>query len=238
MQLQVRGIVKRYQKQNVLDQVGFSIAPGESLGVAGHNGSGKSTLLSIVAQMISPDAGEILYEGKSVVGNRDFMRRMVGYTPQKNALLPDLTTLETLQFFAKLYGIEKRAIFAPDSVAKQMGLAQIQHKKVKSLSGGMQKRLSIALSLLHTPRFLLLDEALGALDRNFRNAFKCVIEDYLQKGGAVIYCSHEAEELRSFCDRILLLRGGKTIFYSSIADFPQDQRVLDEMLTPPLQAAR
>ena len=234
MVLSAQNISKQYKKQTVLDRVSFSVAPGQALGVTGHNGSGKSTLLSIVAQMLPPDGGQLLYQGKNVLGDRAFLRRMVGYVPQHNALLDDVTVKETLAFFARLYGISPEHIFAPGSAASAMGLEPLQKKRIKTLSGGMQKRLSIALALLHTPSFLLLDEVLGALDRNFRNAFQHWMHAYLKSGGAIIYCSHEAEELRSLCSHMLVLKNGKVIFHSPIADFPSDAHAIDEMLTPAL----
>ncbi|MDL2217489.1 ABC transporter ATP-binding protein, partial [Christensenellaceae bacterium OttesenSCG-928-M15] len=225
-------LTKSYKRHAVLDHVSFSVAPGKCLGVAGHNGSGKSTLLSVAAQMIKPDHGSLLYNGKNILHDRAFLRKNLGYVPQHNSLLDDLTVKETLLFFAKIHGVDQNALLSVNGAAEAMGLTPLLKKRVRTLSGGMQKRLSIVLALMHTPRILLLDEILSSLDRKYRHAFRSYMESYLKNGGSIVYCSHEAEELRTFCDRMLVLRSGKTIFYGDTSEFPSDPRQLDEMLSP------
>lgn len=230
--LEAKGLTKVYRNTKVLDGVSFYVAPGETLGVAGHNGSGKSTLLSIVAQMLIPTGGSLLYNGQSIMGDRSFMRKMVGYVPQQNCLLDDLTVFETLNFFLKAYELKNTDLFAPNSPAAVLGLKEIAKKRVGALSGGMQKRLSLALALLHNPKVLVLDEVLGALDLRYRNAFRSWMAAYVQQGGSILYCSHETEELRQLCRRMLLLRQGKVVFYDAVENFPTDPERLDVLLNP------
>lgn len=230
--LEVTHIRKIYHKRTVLDGVGFTLRPGECLGVAGHNGSGKSTLLSIVAQVTPPDAGSIACEGRNVLGDRDFMRRMVGYVPQQNALLHDLTVWETLRFWQRAYGLAEADLFAPGGPCAMLGLEKLKKKRVGTLSGGMQKRLSVALALLHSPRYLLLDEALPALDRHYRAALLDWLGVCRRAGTALLYCSHEVDELRDFCDSILVLRQGVPVFYDTAAHLPRDGDTLDAWMNP------
>jgi ABC-type multidrug transport system ATPase subunit len=229
---EAKGIRKQYKRQNVVEDVSFYVQPGECLGVTGHNGSGKSTLLSICAQTIQKDAGSVLYDGKSIWGARQFLRRHMGYVPQHNCLLPDLTVKETLLFFSKVHGVPQKALLSDNGAAAQMGLLPLLHKKTQTLSGGMQKRLSIALALMHGPRILLLDEILSSLDRTYRSTFHRYMLAHLKNGGSILYCSHEAEELMSFSNRILVLRTGKTIFYGDTQAMPKDAASLDKMLSP------
>lgn len=229
--LEAVDIVKQYRGKRALDGVGFTLSPGEFLGVAGHNGSGKSTLMSIVAQVQRPTAGDLRSDGHSIVGNRAFLRRSMGYAPQKNGLLPDLTVLQTLRFWQRTYGLAG-GLFAPGTPAAVMGLEPLQKKRVGTLSGGMQKRLSVALALMNNPRYLLLDEVLGAMDRHYRTALHDWLAGFRAQGGAVLYCSHEVEELRAVCDSILVLRDGRTVYYGPAAAFPTQAAVLDEIMNP------
>ena len=230
--LQVSGITKSYRGKKVVDNAGFTLSPGECLGVAGHNGSGKSTLMSIVAQVQSPDAGTIACDEVNVLGDRHFLRTQMGYVPQKNSLLPDLTVLETLRFWQRTYGLNHLDLFSPDSPCSMLGLEALAKKRVGALSGGMQKRLSTALALLHAPRYLLMDEVLPALDRHYREALYAWLAHARQGGCSIFYCSHEVRELVEFCDTVLLLREGKTVFYGPSSQFPQEPAVLDEIMNP------
>ncbi len=229
--LTVSGIKKQYRGKTVLHDAGFTLAPGEALGIAGHNGSGKTTLLSIVAQVTKPDEGDILYDGVSVMGSRAFLRENVGYIPQNNGLLGDLSVRETLRFWQRAYGLSG-PLFASGSIAEQMGLEELAAKRVKTLSGGMQRRLSVAIALLRRPRLLLMDEVLPALDRHYRSALRSEMDALRREGGSILYCSHEAEELRAMCERVLVMRGGKTAYYGSAAEFPADPTALDAMMNP------
>ena len=229
--LAVKGVTKRYKKTTVLNNTGFTLAPGEMLGIAGHNGSGKSTLLSIVAQVIPADRGEILENDVPVLSNRAFMRQAIGYIPQRNGLLSDLTVTETLRFWQRVYGISE-PIFAKGSASCLLGLEELAKKKVGALSGGMQKRLSAALAMMHQPRYLLMDEVLPSLDRHYRLVFLDWMVDFRKQGGAVLYCSHEVEELNSLCDSILVLRDGETVYYGDARTFPTEPAILDRMMNP------
>lgn len=228
--LEAVGISKTYRGKTVLSSSAFSLEPGELLGIAGHNGSGKTTLLSIVAQVTKPDSGDIREDGVSVMGRRNFLRRSLGYIPQQNWLLPDLTVQETLRFWQRTYGMSG-PLWGASSVCSLLGLEPLAKKRVGTLSGGMQKRVSTALALMHNPRYLLMDEALPALDRHYRSLLLHWIANFRQGGGSVIYCSHETEDLRVLCDRILILQEGKTVFYGTAARFPDDQ-TLDRIMNP------
>lgn len=227
--LEAVGLTKTFRKKKVLDNVSFSLKPGECLGIAGHNGSGKSTLMEIAAQVLAPDSGQLLHDGANVLGDRAFMRGMVGYAPQRDSLPPDLRVGEALAFWQKLYGVSGD-VFADDSPAAMMGLFGMRDKKIARLSGGMKKRVSIALALLHSPRCLLLDEVFSALDRLYRERLAEWLTRHKQNGNSILYCSHEIGELRTFCDRILVLREGKAAFYGEMAAFPAEGRALDELL--------
>ncbi len=227
----IRGIKKSYGKKAVLEDISLSLRAGEVVGLVGHNGSGKSTFLSIIAQVVCPDVGEIHEDDRSVLGDRSYVREHIGYIPQDDWLLSDLTVKETLNFWQSIHRMNE-PVFAADSIASQLGLDLLAGKKVGTLSGGMQKRLSIALAFLHRPRFLLIDEALPALDRAYRFAVLERLADFRDQGGAVLYSSHRLDDVRAFCDRILVLREGKAVLCVRTEDFPTDGETLDALLNP------
>ena len=230
--LEARKISKAFNRKPILCEVDFNLEAGQCLGVAGHNGSGKSTLLSIVGQVLDPDGGEIWYDGVRLSGNRSLAGSLLGYVPQENSLLDDLTVKETLAFWRKVYGLPADGAFKPSSPAAMLGLEEIQKKRIAQLSGGMQKRVSIAIALLRQPRLLLLDEALSALDRSYRLALEGYLADFCRQGGSILYCSHEIGELTAVCDRILVLRQGMKVFDGETADFPSESGALDKLLNP------
>lgn len=227
----ISGIRKSYGRKAVLENISLSLRPGEAVGIVGHNGSGKSTFLSIIAQLVRPDAGEIHEDDRSVLGDRSYVREHIGYIPQNDWLLSDLTVKETLDFWQSIHRMNE-PVFAADSIASQLGLDLLAGKKVSTLSGGMQKRLSIALAFLHHPRYLLIDEALPALDRRYRLTVLERLAGFRDQGGAVLYSSHRLDDVRAFCDRILVLREGKAVLCVSTEDFPTDGGTLDALLNP------
>jgi ABC-type multidrug transport system ATPase subunit len=215
-----------------LQDVDFTLAPGQCLGVAGHNGSGKSTLLSIIAQVLPPDRGEVFFDGARLGGGRVLAGSLLGYVPQENSLLEDLTVQEALAFWQRIYGLPAAGLFSPSSVSAMLGLGQIRKKRIAQLSGGMCKRVSIAVALLRRPRLLLLDEALSALDRGYRIALESYLVDFLGQGSAILYCSHDIAELTGFCSRMLILRQGQVVFDGETAAFPAEASSLDALLNP------
>jgi len=200
---QAHGICKSYHRRPVLRDIGFCLPSGHCLGVTGENGSGKTTLLSILAQTLTPDAGNITYHGQSVLGDRQFLRRQLGYVPQSGDLLPELTGRETLALWSRACGGEEPL---PRQIAELLGIGELLPVRAGEMSGGMAKRLSIAMALSTGPEILIMDEATSGLDKRYREALLCYLqEDFLKKGGRMVWCSHHPEELSRLCGSILPL---------------------------------
>ena len=206
--LTAHGLAKRYNGQPVLHPAELAFAPGEAVGVAGANGSGKSTLLSILAQAIAPDAGDIREDGVSVLGSRRFLRHNVGYVPQQDSLVPELTVRQQLACWQSLTG---RPVLHDRALMELLDLDALLKKPVARLSGGMRKRVSFALALAGMPRYLMMDEAFAALDRDYRTRLEGWLHGYTAKGGTLLWCSHEPEELRRLCSRVITLDDGHIV---------------------------
>lgn len=221
-------LCKQYGDKRALDAVSFQLKAGECLGVAGHNGSGKSTLLSLVAQTIPPDCGQLSYGGTPVLGDRNFARAHIGYVPQQESLLEDVTVEEILRAWQALCAVPD------DSGLREaqswLGLLPLFGKRISALSGGMKKRVSIAMALLNQPDILILDEVSSSLDRKYSQALRAYLKDFLQNGGSVLYCTHQKKDLTELCNRVLILQKGVLVFDQESACLLKDETLLDQWM--------
>ena len=207
--LELRELRKSHGGRQVLSPVSFLLPPGQCLGLAGHNGSGKSTLLRLIAQIEKPEGGDILFEGKSVLGDRTFPRKALGYVPQGPELDRELTVKQQLALWQAACGLSGPL---PGDILDLLGLEPILKKPVRTLSGGTAQRVSIALGLLSRPQILLMDEATSGLDRDYVPRLLDWLESvYLPGGGSVIWCSHHPAELERLCGAVLRLEDGKLV---------------------------
>ncbi len=202
--LEVDGICKSYHGRQVLKDVRFLLPRGYCLGITGENGAGKSTLLRILAQMERPDRGDVRHRGKSILGNREFMRKSVGYVPQRPDLMEELTVLQQLKLWYSACGLSGPLPVEP---LELMGIGPMLKSRIFTLSGGMKQRVSIAMALLSNPEILIMDEATTGLDREYRERLLVWLEGYLRRGGRVIWCSHHKQELDRLCGSCLHIGG-------------------------------
>ena len=207
--LEVRQLHKSYQGRQVLAPLSFFLPPGQCLGLAGSNGSGKSTLLRLLAQIQRPDSGDVRFQGRSVLGDRHFLRQELGYVPQSAELARELTVEQQLDLWRRACDLTGPT---PPEVLELLGLEPLQKKPIRALSGGMAQRVSIALALLARPQVLLMDESTAGLDRDYVPRLLDWLEGvYLPGGGSVIWCSHHPAELERLCGAVLRLEDGKLV---------------------------
>lgn len=207
--LEVRQLCKSYGGRQVLTPASFVLPPGQCLGLAGSNGSGKSTLLRLLAQIQRPDSGDVRFQGRSVLGDRHFLRQELGYVPQSAELARELTVEQQLDLWRRACDLTGPT---PPEVLELLGLEPLQKKPIRALSGGMAQRVSIALALLARPQVLLMDESTAGLDRDYVPRLLDWLEGvYLPGGGSVIWCSHHPAELERLCGAVLRLEDGKLV---------------------------
>jgi ABC-2 type transport system ATP-binding protein len=200
---------KRFKERLAVDGVGFEVAPGETYGLLGPNGAGKTTTISMICGLLRRDGGEV-----TVALDRDpgQVKAAIGYVPQDVALYPDLSGLENLRFWGRMYGLAGREL--EDRVGATLevvGLAERAGDKVAAYSGGMQRRLNIAAGLLHRPRLLVLDEPTAGVDPQSRNAILAQVEALGGEGVAVLYTTHYMEEAERLCDRVGIIDQGRLV---------------------------
>jgi len=201
-------ICKSYGGRQVLAPISFKLPPGQCLGLAGSNGSGKSTLLRLLAQLQPPDGGDIRSDGRSVLGDKQFLRRRLGYVPQSAALARELTVRQQLVLWQRACDLKGPL---PGDILALLGLEELLPRPISALSGGMAQRVSIALALLPGPDILLMDEATSGLDGGYTPRLLDWLEAFLHRGGSLVWCSHHPEELDRLCGSVLRLENGRQV---------------------------
>ena len=205
--LRVSNIQKRYGKHHVLNGVSFSCNKGQCIGIAGVNGSGKSTLLSVIAGVQKADGGEVIMDGVDILKNKSYIGKYIGYVPQDNPLIEDLSVRDNLKLWYcdSPYNLNDQM---ENGFLKTLGIHEFQKKTVKKLSGGMKKRVSIAVAVHNAPKILLLDEPSAALDLIAKKTIRDYLKEYMASGGTVIIVTHDEEEL-DLCDTVYVVSEGK-----------------------------
>jgi len=194
---------KTFGERVAVDDVGFTIAPGETYGLLGPNGAGKTTTISIVCGLLTRDEGTVTLQGRELDTGTVDVKAEIGYVPQEVAIYPDLTARENMRFFGKLYDLGGRELDARiGRVLETIGLADRADERTDAFSGGMKRRLNIGLGLLNEPTLLVLDEPTVGVDPQSRNAILDSVEVLAREGMAVLYTTHYMEEAERLCDRV------------------------------------
>ena len=209
--LRAEGLCKSYGTVNALCEVSFSLKRGEVLGLFGLNGSGKSTLLDIVALAAKPDAGQIIFDGLDVNSNLTAVRRRIGYVPQEIALFEELTVYENLLCWSRLPG--KKAKERASEVSQALNLLELSRKKVSELSGGMKRRVNLAVALLGEPELIILDEPFAGVDTDNTDGIEKRLRELADGGTAQIVSGHSPEQMLPLIDKVLVLSHGQTAYF-------------------------
>ncbi|HIT19135.1 MAG TPA: ABC transporter ATP-binding protein [Candidatus Fimivivens faecavium] len=211
----LRDIRKNYGGRTVLGGIGLSVESGEAVCVAGRNAQGKSTLLSIAAGLIRPDGGDVASDGE------------IGFVPQAPALLPELSVRDHLELWIAAHGRKKNRPFETGSPEVKLGLLEHASKRARSLSGGVQKRLSVCLALAGSPKTLILDEPFAALDRTGGEELEALLREFLASGGGILMTSHDPMRISAIGREVYLLEGGRFAAREVLTDemSPKERRL-------------
>lgn len=206
------GLRKSFDGLVAVDDVSIRVARGETYGLLGPNGAGKTTTISMIAGLLSSDAGSVTVAGQPVTTRSVKARAAIGLVPQEVAVYPDLTARENIRFFGRLYGLSSSHLASrTDEVLEIIGLSERADDRVEEYSGGMKRRLNIGIGLLHEPQLLILDEPTVGVDPQSRNAILENVELLGREGMAVIYTTHYIEEAERLCDRVGIIDAGKLV---------------------------
>lgn len=195
-----------YGKKSIINDLSLQIERGECAAVVGPNGCGKSTLLSIMAGTMKPKSGSIHYFGYDALAGKSVFRRMTGYVPQENPLIPELNVYDNLRlWYPDKQTLEKEL---EEGFLHVLGIADFVKIRVDRLSVGMQKRVGIGIALAGMPPVLLLDEPGAALDLIGKEEIGRYLSHYLQKKGTIVIATHEEQEL-TLCDHVYVMKAGE-----------------------------
>lgn len=218
--LEVKNVFKSYKNKEVLKGVNFKVNKGEIKGFIGVNGAGKTTLIEIICGVKTFDSGEIFVDGNSITNKKNNvdMKKIIGYMPQSFSLFNDLTVEENLKYLCAIYDID---VVNADRVLNLCGL--VEHKKLlaRNLSGGYKQLLSMAGAIIHSPKFLVLDEPTTAMDPVFRRNFWKVVSGLKKENITVLVITHYMEELIE-CDSFVCLANGIISFDGSLSEYKKE----------------
>ena len=203
---------KSFNGLKAVDGVSFSIDEGEIFGLLGPNGAGKTTTIRILSTILQPDRGDVVIGGHSIRRDADAVRRLIGVCPQELALYPEMSALDNLIFFGRMVGLDGRKAKAQAlENLELMGLLDRARGKVDKFSGGMKRRVNLAVALMGHPRLLFLDEPTVGIDPQSRNMIYETIEGLRDRGITVLYTTHYMEEAERLCRRVAIMDGGRIV---------------------------
>ncbi len=210
--IEVINLVKTFSGNTALKGINFTVRPGEATGCLGPNGAGKSTIMKTLAGLLRPTSGEVRICGYSLATEPLEVKKRLGYIPETAAMYTGLTANEYLSLVAELYHLDRE--FAADQIRKLMEafhLTEAADRQIDALSKGMRQKVLISSALLHDPDVLIFDEPLNGLDVNAALTFRRIVEDLIEQGKTVFYCSHILDVVERLCKRVIVLNEGEVV---------------------------
>lgn len=205
----INSLTKTYGTKNAVDHVSFSIQETELFGLLGVNGAGKTTLIKMLSCLTKPSSGDATLLGKSIINEPEQVRTTIAVSPQETAIAPNLTVRENLELMAGVHGFNKeKTRIKTDEMIAQFSLQPFEKQRSKTLSGGWQRKLSIAMALISEPRILFLDEPTLGLDIIGRRELWTLIKKLKEKT-TIILTTHYLEEAEALSDRICIMKDGQ-----------------------------
>jgi ABC-2 type transport system ATP-binding protein len=230
--LEVRSLTKTYSTIPALENVSFTIQPGQVLGYLGPNGSGKSTTVKIITGLLEQSAGSVLFNGSNIRNDLAAYKRVVGYVPEEANLYPFLTGLEYLELIGRLRGLAGSVIARRTRVMLEIfSMTPHRHSTIATYSKGMRQRILLIAALMHNPDLLIFDEPLSGLDVTSALIFREMVKALSRAGKAIFYCSHVLEVVEKVCSPVIVLQNGRQLAYGTVDDLKKFQQM------PSLEAA-
>lgn len=217
--IQVDNLHKSFNSLHAVDGISFEVNQGELFGFLGPNGAGKTTTLSMISGLLKPDAGRVEIGGIDVWSSPVQAKKMLGLVPQEISLYEELSARENLQFWGSLYDITRTELKKSiDELLERVGLADRAKEPVSKFSGGMKRRLNVAVGLVHRPKVVFFDEPTVGIDPQSRNNILDFIREIAQAGSTVIFTTHHLEEAESLCERLAIMDHGKMLATGSVEE--------------------
>lgn len=212
--IKINQLSKKYKEAEhfSVSNLNLEIQTGEIFGLLGPNGAGKTTLISMLCSLLKPTSGSFTIDGLNYKDNRKELKQHIGIVPQEYALYPSLTAFENLSYFGSMYGLKGKPL--KESITNHLsnlGLSDFAHKKIKTFSGGMKRRVNLIGSILHEPKILFLDEPTVGVDVQSKTVIIDFLKELNSNGTTILYTSHHLNEAELFCTRVGIIDHGKLV---------------------------
>jgi len=220
MSLQIIGLSKKYGSFFPVKNLNFHVDTGDILGYLGANGAGKTTTMKIMAGILQPTSGEVLWQGKNIAHSLDEYKKDIGYVPENCELYGYLSPFEYLQLVGRLRLIEENVLQKKiHELLSAFGLTLETHQPLSHFSKGMKQKVLILSALLHNPKILFLDEPLSGLDMDSTLLIRELIKCLAAEGKIIVFSCHVLEVVEKLCTRVLIIKKGKQVLDENINNF-------------------
>ncbi len=236
--LEARRLTKYFSRRPVVNDVSFTIRPSEIIGYLGPNGAGKSTTVKMLVGLITPTAGEVLFDGHPVDKQLIGFKMRLGYVPEEALLYSHLSGREYLQLAGRLRSIPEEALNSKiDELLRLFSMSAAKYSPIVAYSKGMKQKIMMIAALLHNPDILILDEPLIGLDVSSILIVRNLLKSLASQGKTVLYCSHVLEVVEKICSRVLIIHKGCLVADDSVENLRQLMQVpsLEEIFTQLVQ---
>jgi len=219
---EVNHVFKSYADKAVVNDLSFSVARGEILGLIGPNGAGKTTTIRMMMDIIKPDSGDVTILDEKL---SEASKKKLGYLPEERGLYKKLTVIDSIIYLASLKGMDRRsAERKANELLDQTSMLPHKNKKIEELSQGMEQIIQFIVTIIHDPELVILDEPFAGLDPVNTELVKRMFVGLRDQGKAVILSTHRMNEVEELCDRILMIDNGRTMLYGDLADIKSGYR--------------
>lgn len=231
MVVEIKNLIKRYGDKLAVDDMNLRIEKGEIIGLLGPNGAGKTTLINSIIGITEVQSGEVYIFGKDMKKNSMEIKSKIGVVPQNLALLNEFTAIENVTYFARLYGLRGKEL--KEAVKEALEFTNLWERRndyPKKYSGGMQRRLNIACSIVHRPELIIMDEPTVGIDPQSRNHILESIRRLNESGATIVYTSHYMEEVEALCTRVVIMDNGRLLAQGTkeeLAEYVKEEQVVE-----------
>jgi ABC-2 type transport system ATP-binding protein len=214
--VEVNHLYKSYAEVTAVNDLSFTVDPGEILGLIGPNGAGKSTTIKIILDFMKPDSGVVKIFGQPI---NEALKDQIGYLPEERGLYKRLTAIELILYLASLKGMDKaKAERKANVLLEQTGMLEYKKRKNKEMSRGMGQLIQFIVTVIHDPELIILDEPFSGLDPVRTETVQNIIGNLRDEGKAIILSTHQMNKVEELCDRVLMINKGRTILYGDLME--------------------
>lgn len=226
----LQDVIKKYGQVISINKVSLAVFQGEIFGILGANGAGKSTLLSMMAGIMKPTTGSVFFLGEDLYSRGHKSQKLIGFVPQEIALYSKLSGLDNLYFWGKAYGLRGKELkHRVEEILEIIGFKERMNEAVESFSGGMKRRLNIAVSLLHQPDLIIMDEPTVGIDFQSRKKIWEAVANLRNQGKTIVFTSHYSDDIK-LCTRLAVLEQGKLVALGTPQELKRRESGLEGLL--------